>query len=212
MSHIILLGKPGSGKGTIASQLISQYGYTVLSGSDILRENSQDPSAPYYKEAKYSLDHGVLIDSDILNAMVTEKVKSLNGKKVVFDGFPRTIEQVEHIFSLYDTSSLMAFYIDVNDEIIKSRILDRIVCEDCASSFSSKEDSPKHPKVAGICDHCNGTLIKRKDDNEETLVTRLAQYEEKTQPIFDILKNNIEFHVFSNEDVKAEDVIEKIKK
>lgn len=190
MSHIILLGKPGSGKGTIASKLMEEHGFYHLSGSDILRENSQDESAKYYKEAKHALESGVLIADDIINGMVEEKLKSLKGQKIVFDGFPRSIEQTKALISLVGTDDIKAVYLDIDDSIITERIINRLTCRDCAASFNK---IGMLPKIEGVCDHCGGELYTRKDDNEETLKTRLEQYMTHTSPIMDVLKEMIVF-------------------
>ena len=112
MQNIILLGKPGSGKGTIAKKL-EEHGYHVLSGSDILRENSQSPNAKYYSEARHALDTGILISSELINLMVNEKIKEIGlSQPFVFDGYPRAIEQAENLFTLFDKTELVAFYIE----------------------------------------------------------------------------------------------------
>lgn len=195
MSHIILLGKPGSGKGTIASKLMEEHGFYHLSGSDILRENSQDESAKYYKEAKHALESGVLIADDIINGMVEEKLKTLNGQKIVFDGFPRSIEQTKALIKLVGTNDIKAVYLDIDDSIITERIVNRLTCRDCAASFNK---IGMKPLVDGVCDHCGGELYTRKDDNEETLKVRLEQYMTHTSPVMDLLKELIVFETIKN--------------
>lgn len=190
MQNIILLGKPGSGKGTIAKKL-EEHGYHVLSGSDILRENSESPDAKYYKEARHALDTGVLISSELINLMVSEKIKEIGrNQPFVFDGYPRAIEQAEHLFTLFDKKELVAFYIDIDNEAVKDRVLNRLTCTVCQSSFNKVS---KKPSKSGICDYCDGELYQRVDDNEETLVRRLKQYSSNTQPVISVLKENIKF-------------------
>lgn len=191
MTHIILLGKPGSGKGTLASQLVEEHGFYHLSGSDVLRENSQDESAKYYKEARHALDTGILVSSDIINGMVNEKLKSLKGQDIVFDGYPRTIEQTDSLLSNYkDGQEIKAVYLDIDDSVITERIIHRLTCKDCAASFN---EIAMKPKVDGVCDHCGGELHKRVDDNEETLKTRLEQYMTHTAPVMEALKTKMTF-------------------
>lgn len=191
MKNIILLGKPCSGKGTLSKKLI-EAGYYHLSASDVLRENSQDENAPFYKEAITALTTGVLIHDDIMNGMVREKIKSLNGQPIAFDGFPRSINQAEQLFSIFtDTSNLVAFYLDIEDEVILERVNNRLTCQSCATSYNK---TTLQPKKEGVCDSCGGVVTQRKDDNSETLKTRLSQYTEQTAPVIEYMRDNILFH------------------
>lgn len=195
MANIILLGKPGSGKGTIASILVEKHGYYHLSGSDVLRENSQDESAKYYKEARHALETGILVAYDIINGMVEEKLKSLKGQNIVFDGFPRSIEQTEALIGFLGDQPVKAVYLDIDDAVITERIVNRLTCKSCAASFNK---IGMLPKVEGVCDHCGGELHTRVDDNEETLKTRLDQYTTHTQPVMDMLKKHMTFETINH--------------
>lgn len=190
MQHVVLFGKPGAGKGTLSTKMAKQ-GAIIISGSGVLRENSQDESAPYYKEAKHALDFGQLIDSKILNEMMKGKIEESlkSGKSMVFDGYPRTMEQAEFLMELMGDTPFSYHYIEIDNETVIERIMSRVVCSDCQSSFSTLDGSNCQPKKEDICDHCGGQLIKRKDDNREILSIRLKEYDEKTQPILDILKS-----------------------
>lgn len=204
MQNIILLGKPGSGKGTIAKKL-EEHGYHVLSGSDILRENSQSPDAKYYSEARHALDTGILISSELINLMVNDKIKEIGlSQPFVFDGYPRAIEQAENLFTLFDKTDLVAFYIDIDNETVKERILNRLTCRDCQASFNKVS---KKPSKSGICDYCDGELYQRVDDNEETLVRRLKQYSSNTQPVISVLKENIKFISIKYDNPELLDII-----
>ncbi|MFS1430925.1 adenylate kinase family protein, partial [Vibrio splendidus] len=104
--NIVLFGKPTCGKGTLAKKLESK-GYFILGGSDVLRENSQSESATYYKEARHALDSGVLISSELINLMMSDKVSQISDEKdIVLDGYPRTIEQAEHMLKLFPRGTL----------------------------------------------------------------------------------------------------------
>lgn len=188
--NILLFGKPTCGKGTLAKKL-EEKGYFVLGGSDVLRENSQTESATYYKEARHALDSGVLISSELINLMMTDKVSTIDqNTKVVLDGYPRTIEQAEHVLTLFPEGSFKAFYVDISDEEVESRIVNRLVCKDCSAPFSRIE--PFQPKIENVCDHCGGQLYQRKDDNIEIIKTRLNEFNTKTLPILDFLNGKIE--------------------
>lgn len=190
MKNVLLLGKPGSGKGTIA-KLLEKQGYSVLSGSDILRENSQSPDATYYKEAKEALDSGVLISSELINLMVSEKINQIGvNKPFVFDGYPRTVEQVEHLFTIFPKENIVTFYLDADDNVLEYRVVNRLTCKGCAASYHKMD---KKPSKSGICDDCGGELYQRIDDNEETLKRRLEQYATNTQPIITKLEEDTMF-------------------
>jgi adenylate kinase len=204
MQNIILLGKPGSGKGTIAKKL-EEHGYHVLSGSDILRENSQSPDAKYYAEARHALDTGVLISSELINLMVNEKIKEIGlSQPFVFDGYPRAIEQAEYLFTLFNKTELVAFYIEIDNETVKERVLNRLTCRDCQASFNKVT---KQPSKSGVCDHCEGELYQRIDDSEETLVRRLKQHLSNTQPVISVLKENIKFISIQHDNPELMDII-----
>lgn len=206
--NVIILGKPGCGKGTLAKEL-EKRGYYILSGSDVLRENSKEKDAKYYKEARNALDTGVLISSEILNGMITEKVKKI-GKdtSVVFDGYPRKMKQADHVINLYGKDNLRAFYIDLSDEVVEDRIMHRLVCKDCAAPFSTKLNKPK---IEGICDHCGGELYKRKDDNKETMPTRLQEFYTKTLPVIEYLNEKIDVEVVPNDKNALEFILSQIR-
>lgn len=208
MGHIILVGKPGCGKGTIA-KILQQKGYTVISGSDVLRENSKDESAKYYKEARYSLDNGVLIDSKIINGMITEKVKSLpSDARIVFDGYPRKIEQAQHLASLFNLDDVSTFMIDIPDSVVIERISSRLTCKSCAAPFNSVSQPPKKE---GVCDHCGGEVYQRPDDNAETIQVRLDEYEKTITPIINFLKPMTDYHLVNyTEERTSDSVIELI--
>lgn len=198
MKNIILLGKPCSGKGTISKQLIEK-GYYHLSGSDVLRENSQSKDAPYYKEATHALTTGVLIADDIMNGMVANKVKELKGQPIVFDGFPRSINQAEQLFKLFpDLTQLQSFYLNISDSDIIKRVTNRLTCKQCAASYNT---TTMKPKIENVCDLCGGEVYRRTDDNIDTLKTRLSQYTEQTEPVIDYMKNNIQHFDLDKEQI-----------
>lgn len=200
MEHIILLGKPGSGKGTLSKKLIKK-GFYQLSGSDILRENSQDTSAKYYKEARHALDSGVLVSSDIINGMVIEKLNQLGNTPIVFDGFPRTIEQADMLLNYYNqdkNKKIKAIYLDIEDDVIIDRISNRITCVSCSSTFNKRVIDVSKP-----CPSCQGKLIQRPDDNANTLTVRLDQYETHTLPVIDYLKSFISLEKLSLENINS---------
>ena len=205
MKNIILLGKPCSGKGTLSKQLVEK-GYYHLSGSDVLRENSQSEDAPYYKEAINALTTGVLIADDIMNGMVANKVKELKGQPIVFDGFPRSISQAEQLFTLFpDLTQLQSFYLDISDSEIIERVTNRLTCKKCAASYNT---TTMKPKIEGICNLCGGEVYCRTDDNIDTLKTRLSQYTEQTEPVIDYMKQNIQHFDLKEDQINLNFILE----
>lgn len=186
---IVLFGKPTCGKGTI-SKMLEKDGYFVLGGSDVLRENSRTKTAKYYNEAQHALTTGILISSELLNKMMTEKVSTIDNPNIVVDGYPRKIKQAEHLLTLFPPEKIRAFYLDVSDEEVEERIINRLVCRDCSAPFSRKE--PMQPKKEGVCDHCGGELYQRVDDTAETIKVRLNEFNVKTLPVLEYLKEHID--------------------
>lgn len=177
MKHIILLGKPTSGKGTL-SKTLQSIGYYHLSGSDVLRENSKDVNSTFYKEIMKSLNHGILISDEIINLMITEKLKSLGDQPIVFDGFPRSEAQADALLDMLgDNSNIVSFNLVINDNTVIKRISNRLTCKNCAASFNKQVIGDKP------CTFCAGELFQRKDDNIDTISTRLEQYNTKTKPV-----------------------------
>lgn len=193
MKNIILLGKPCSGKGTLSTYLKS-LNYNHISGSDLLREHIIDDKSLYYKEAKYALDNGKMITDEIINGIFIEKMKSIdNGLPNVFDGFPRSLSQFDTLLSLFDDSNVTVVLLDADDDVCLSRSQSRLTCTACAASFSTK--GKEKPKNIDKCDHCNSDLYIRKDDLNNSIESKIKEYNEKTLPIVKHAKDkNIRFY------------------
>jgi adenylate kinase len=194
MKHIILLGKPCSGKGTLSKEYIKR-GYHHLSGSDMLRDHISDPNAKYYKEAKFALDNGKMIKDEIINGIFSETVKLIpEHKNIVFDGFPRSISQAEAVINQFNIKDFTLILLDVSDETCIDRLKNRLTCNKCAASFSS---SGEHiPTVDGICNHCGGELYVRPDDNVDVFIPKIKEYDDNTKPIIDhLVSKNITYKI-----------------
>jgi adenylate kinase len=184
--HVVLFGPPGGGKGTICKKLMAD-GWYQLSGSDLLRDIAKDPNSKYNKEAKHSLVSGELVSDQIISGMMKEKILSLNGQPILFDGYPRTIQQAKDLQLIIGDSIKQAVFLDIPKQISINRISKRLTCKDCAASFN--EDSFKS-SLEKTCSYCKGELYKRPDDNIETLTKRLDIYNEKTAPLIEFYKTN----------------------
>ena len=175
-STIVLLGPPGSGKGTQGEKLCSEFGYVKLSTGDMLREAVKNQTE-LGKKAKEYMDAGALVPNDLIIGLMKEKIKEANGK-VILDGFPRTIEQADALSGQMEVD--LALNLDVADEELVKRITMRRSCPDCGAVYHLLWNAPK---VDGVCDKCGAKLYQRDDDTEATVLNRLKTYREKTLPL-----------------------------
>ena len=186
--RIILLGAPGSGKGTIASELTKNYGIVHISTGDIFRANLKDKT-PLGVEAKKYMDQGALVPDSLTIAMLEDRLAQADCESgFMLDGFPRTIVQAQELDKMLSQKGVTlsaVISINISDEEIKSRVAGRRVCISCGESYNI---SYKPTKAEGICDTCGGEVIQRDDDKPETVLSRLKTYHEKTQPLIDYYK------------------------
>ena len=183
--YILLMGPPGAGKGTQAERLIREYGIPQISTGDMFRAAVKE-GTPLGKEAKSYMDKGALVPDSVTVGIVKERLSKDDCKKGwILDGFPRTTAQAASLDAiLHDLGiSLTAVIgINANREDLVKRVSGRLVCRKCGASFH-REFRP--PVKAGVCDNCGGELYQRADDNEKTIRSRLAVYDESTRPLID---------------------------
>lgn len=183
MMNIIFLGPPGAGKGTQAAHLQATRGMIQLSTGDMLRE-AVAAATPVGLEAKTVMERGELVSDAIVSALIGERLDAAADSGAIFDGFPRTRNQAEALeIILAERGRRLDHVIELavdEDELVK-RITGRLSCAKCGAGY---HDSFKPPMVAGICDACGSTeFVRRPDDNEQTVRTRMAEYRAKTAPI-----------------------------
>jgi adenylate kinase len=173
---IVLLGPPGSGKGTQTERLSSELKLTKISTGDLLREAVRN-NTPLGVKAKGFMDAGRLVPNDLVVDLVKEKMKSVKGG-VILDGFPRSLEQAQ----LLDKFAKIDLVIDivVNEESLIKRLTMRRTCKDCSSVYHIEYNPPRKE---GECDKCKGPLYQRSDDTEKTVRERLKVYKESTLPL-----------------------------
>jgi len=177
-ARIVLLGPPGSGKGTQAERMEDELGFVRLSTGDLLREAVRNETE-LGKRAKEYMDQGLLVPNELVIGLMKEKIDSLEGGYIL-DGFPRTLEQAEVLESI--TGIDAAINLDVDDEELVDRLTKRRSCPDCNAVFHLIY---KPPAEEGVCDRCGGELYQRSDDSEETVRNRLKVYRESTFPLIE---------------------------
>ena len=177
-STIVLLGPPGSGKGTQGEKLSEELGYTRLSTGDMLREAVRN-GTELGKKANEYMDSGALVPNDLIIGLMKEKIAQAKGG-VILDGFPRTVEQADALAEQLDVD--LALNLDVDDDELVNRLTKRRSCPKCNAVYHLIYNPPK---VEGVCDKCGGELYQRDDDKEETVMNRLKVYRENTMPLID---------------------------
>lgn len=188
LSDVILLGPPGSGKGTQAAWLARDNGWLHLSTGDLFRDHLTRRT-PLGQLAQRYIDRGELVPDAVTVDIVHERLREVpSTQRVVFDGFPRTVPQAEALDALLRESgrSLGAVVeLEVPDEELVRRIAGRATCAQCHAVYNL-HDSP--PRVAGACDRCGGPVATRSDETPEVVRNRLAVFARKTAPLIDFYR------------------------
>ncbi len=184
-ANLIMLGAPGSGKGTRAVALCEVLNVVQVATGDLFRNNIKS-GTELGKLAKSYIDNGALVPDEVTASMVKDRLQKPDiSNGFILDGFPRTIAQAEILEKILEELGekiTAVFYLDVSDEEIIKRISGRVICEKCQAPYH-KEFSP--PKTEGVCDKCGGALYTRDDDKIETVKNRLATFHSTTFPLVD---------------------------
>lgn len=191
--NLILLGAPGAGKGTQAEAICKEFEIPAVSTGNLLREAVKNGEELGLKAKSY-MDLGKLVPDEIVIAMLKERIAKDDCKNgFILDGFPRTILQAEALDKI-GVKIDKVIEIDVPDEVILDRLSGRRVCENCGTPYHITN---KKPKVDGVCDVCSGKLVKRKDDNVDTIKDRLKVFHDQTAPLIDYYANQKKLSVVS---------------
>jgi len=182
--NIILLGPPGAGKGTQAQRLQTDVGMIQLSTGDMLRAAVKSGSA-LGKQAKSIMDAGKLVPDELMVGLIEDRIAQPDAAKgFILDGFPRTEAQAEALDKMLTKSGKKldrVVEMEVDEKALTERVIGRFTCARCGTGY---HDKFKRPKVDGVCDVCGSTeFTRRKDDNAETMKTRMAAYRAQTEPL-----------------------------
>ncbi|HEY4309649.1 MAG TPA: nucleoside monophosphate kinase [Pirellulales bacterium] len=181
MRKYIIMGVQGCGKGTQAKLLAEQFGLVHICVGDIFRWHIQSKTKLAARIARLT-NAGELVGDDIVEEIVRGRLDQHDWNYgYILDGFPRNRRQAEFFLESYDIDAVIQ--IDLADEIVLQRVLNRRVCGKCGLDFNLIFHRPVDPEV---CDVCGGSLLARADDNAEALQTRLRDYHGKTKPILEL--------------------------
>lgn len=214
MVNAIIFGAPGSGKGTYASRLQSKLDVNVVTMGDIFREIMKEDT-DLAREVRGYVEKGLLgPDSLTIRVLKQHLAKIRNEKGLLFDGYPRTIEQARVLEAIAKIDVIIQLI--VPEWIIIERLSTRRICKNCGAVYNIRY---LKPKVDMICDKCGGELYQRPDDTPEVIKKRIQVYEQQTQPLLQYYRDKgvpfIEFKTESLEmppEVAVEEILKRLKK
>lgn len=180
----MLLGPPGSGKGTQAELITRQFGIPVTSPGAILRRE-KDLGTPLGLETAEITQRGGLVSDEIIVKLIEDWLRLHGSHGFIFDGFPRTLPQAKSLNDILNrlhTQLDLAIWLEVSEDTVRDRIGSRLQCRSCGFTTSS---GSAHFAERPVCPYCDGSLVRRNDDDVTVLQQRLAEYKTKTQPLAD---------------------------
>jgi adenylate kinase len=186
-SAAVLLGPPGSGKTTLARSLSGVHGVSVIETGNLLKREVRRQTALGRKIQPYT-DSGDLAPSELVEKVLSEHVKGIQGNLFLFDGFPRCVSQTEPFFRLLKDQQIklcavLVLTLDLQTAI--KRLSGRRICATCGSLYHLDANPSKQP---GICDRCGGKLIQRDDDRPDVIQERFAGYHRETVPVIECFR------------------------
>lgn len=183
MRNLLIIGPPGSGKGTQGERIIAKYGIPSISTGDIFRKNISE-GTELGKKAKSYMDKGELVPDSVVVDLVVSRLSEGDTKEgYLLDGFPRTQAQAEALSKILAEKGEAidhVLYINTPDEELIRRITSRRVCTKCGKTYNTRNFPSKQE---GVCDLCGGEVVQRSDDTEETARNRIDVYNSQTMPL-----------------------------
>ena len=186
--RMVLLGPPGSGKGTQANAMQQRWGLVHLASGDLLRENVREDTE-LGRKAKPHMDAGRLVPDELILDMMEDRLARPEGQAgplnrgFVLDGFPRTLAQAEALDERLRAAGQQldaVVYLRVTEEEVLRRLSGRLTCPQCHAIYQAETMPPKRP---GVCDECGAALVQRADEDPKVIRTRLQVYEQQTAPL-----------------------------
>ncbi len=182
--NIIFLGAPSCGKGTQAKIISKKFKIVHISTGELLREKMENPRDPLGLKIKDIINKGYLVDDKLIIELIDNKIHELSSDEgILFDGFPRTLEQAKELDQLFQKYGRTIDYVikfNLDDRVALERISGRRTCPECGSSYHITYNPSK---VKDTCDVCGSKLITRKDDDLESAKVRIANYYTLTYPL-----------------------------
>lgn len=198
---IILTGLPGVGKGTQADKIVEKYNVGHLATGNVFR-NLMKQKNELSDELNSYISQGNLVPDELTVRILKEEIKDKKySNGILFDGFPRTLNQANELNLMLSTMNLSidkVINLHLKEDIIKDRLSSRLYCPNCQTTFNKLF---LLPKVDGICDKCSHELIQRDDDKIEKIEQRLVVAKEQTVPVIEFYKKNLETIDIENKSV-----------
>ncbi len=179
--RILVFGKQGSGKGTLATRLHQRLGLPHVSTGDMLRDAAASGSE-FGRRVAAIMDAGELVPDDVMEGVVRERLEAPDAAAgFILDGYPRTPGQAAFLDDLLAPEGVtVAIELQVPDDVVRARIVHRRVCTSCGAIYAAGRDAAAE---SGVCDVCGGSVVQRADDTEEAVGARLATYASLTEPL-----------------------------
>lgn len=181
--NILIIGAPGTGKGTMSEKLIEKYGIVHVSTGDMLRESVKN-GTEVGKKAHGYMERGELVPDEVIHDIILERFAQKDMENgILMDGYPRTLAQAEDLDTILASLGKKVdcvLNLELDEQVLIGRITGRRTCPNCKAIYHI-QNMP--PKVEGICDICGSQLVTRKDDTVESLRVRLDAYHESTKDV-----------------------------